>query len=70
MPDTVIDRFNILGKDQQDLFVFTGHRDQLIGDGDVELTWVHGDGDENEAPLIIWERKWYWLSRGWIGVSS
>ena len=38
MPDTFIDRVNILGKYQQDLFVSTDRKDWLIGDGDVELT--------------------------------
>ena len=52
MPDTVIDRVNLLGKYQQEQ-LFTDHKVQIIGDGDVELTGVDGDGDENEAPIKI-----------------
>ena len=47
IPDTVIDRVNILGKYQQELSVFTDHRGQIIVDGDVDLTGVDGDEDEN-----------------------
>ena len=32
---------------------FTYCKGWLIGDGDVELTWVDGYGYENEAPLKI-----------------
>ena len=49
MPDTVIGRVNILGKYQQELLVFTDSKGKLIGDGDVELTGVNEDGDENES---------------------
>ena len=55
--DTVIDRVNLLGKDQQELLVFTACKGQTIGDGDVELTEVDGDGDGdgdgNEAPIKL-----------------
>ena len=47
MPYEVIDRVNILGKYQQELSVFTDHRGQVIVDGDVDLTGVDGDEDEN-----------------------
>ena len=47
MPYEVIDRVNILGKYQQELSVFTDHRGQIIVDGDVDLTGVDGDEDEN-----------------------
>ena len=33
--------------------VYTYHKGQLIGYGDVKLTGVDGDGDENEAPIKI-----------------
>ena len=45
MPDTVIDRVNLLGKDQPEILVFTDRKGQIIGDNDVYLTGV--DGDEN-----------------------
>ena len=51
MPDTVIDRVNLLGKDQPEILVFTDRKGQIIGDNDVYLTGV--DGDENQAPLQI-----------------
>ena len=53
MRDTVIYRVNILGKYQRELLVFTGHKDQIIENGDIKLTGVAGDGDENEAQLKI-----------------
>ena len=53
MPDTFIDLVNLLGKHQQDLLIFTHRRGRLIGDGNVGLKGVDGDGDENEAPLKI-----------------
>ena len=46
MPDTVIDRVNILGKDKQELLVFNDCKGWLIGDGD-------GDEDKNDSPLKI-----------------
>ena len=51
MPDTVIDRFNLLGKYQHDILIFTDCKGRIIGDGDVELTVVDGDGDENDPSL-------------------
>ena len=51
MPDTVIDRFNLLGKDQPEILAFSDRKGRLIADGDVELTGV--DGDEKEASLKI-----------------
>ena len=57
MPDTGIDRVNILVKYQQELLVFTSHKGRLIGDGDVDLTGVDGDGDENEAPLKVEDKN-------------
>ena len=45
MPATVIERVNILGKDQQELLVFTDCKGRIIGDGDVDIKGV--DGDEN-----------------------
>ena len=53
MPDTVIDRVDILVKHQQELLVFTDHRGLIIGDGDVDLTGLDRSGGENEAPLKI-----------------
>ena len=53
MPDTVIDWVNILGKYQQYLLVFTYCKVRIIGDGNVGLTGVDGDGDENWSPLKI-----------------
>ena len=53
MPDTVIDPLNLLGKYQQELLVITDCKGWIIGDGDVELTGMDGNGDENEAPLKI-----------------
>ena len=37
--------------------IFTDPKGRIIGDGDVELTGVDGDGDENEAPLKIENKK-------------
>ena len=48
--DTVIDRVNLLGKEQPEIFIFTNIRDQLIRDDDVKITGV--DGDEKEAPIL------------------
>ena len=53
MPDTVIYRFNILGKYQHGILIFTDSKGQLIGDCDVELTGVDGDWDGNKAPLKL-----------------
>ena len=53
MPDTVINQVNLSGKYQQELLIFTDCKGQLIGDGDVKITGLYGDGDENEAPLKI-----------------
>ena len=47
MSDTVIDRVNILGKDQRYLLVFTGFRGRLAVDGNIKLTGVDGYGDAN-----------------------
>ena len=49
MPDTFIDRVNILGKYQQYILIFTNHNGRLIGDGDVELIGVDGYGNETES---------------------
>ena len=35
------------------MLVFTDHRGQLIVGGDLELTGVYGDENENESPLKI-----------------
>ena len=51
IPDTFIDWVNILGKNQQDLLVFADCKEQIIGDGDVELIGVDGYGNETESPL-------------------
>ena len=53
IPDKVIDRVNLLGKYQQQLLVSTDNKVQLIGYGNVKITGVDGDGDENEAPINI-----------------
>ena len=53
MPDTVIDWVNLPGKYQQELLVYADLMGQSIGDCDVKITGVDGDGDENEAPLKI-----------------
>ena len=53
MPDTVIDRVNLLVKYQQDLLVFTDCKGQIIGDGDVDLIVLDGGGYENESPLKL-----------------
>ena len=37
MPDTVIYWVNLLGKYQQELFVFADCKGRIVGDGDVEL---------------------------------
>ena len=47
MPDTIIYRVNILVKYQQELLVFTDIKGWIIGDSDVDLTGVYGDGDEH-----------------------
>ena len=47
MHDIVIDRVNILKKYQPELLVFTDRKVQLIGDGNVKITEVGGDGDKN-----------------------
>ena len=59
MPDMFIDQVNLLIKDQQELLVFTYCKGRIIGDGDVDLTGVDGDGGENEAPLKI--ENWNYL---------
>ena len=51
--DKVIDRVNPIWKCQESILVFTDHKVQIIGYGDVELTGMDGYGDENEAPLNI-----------------
>ena len=53
MPDKVIERVNILGKYQPDLLVFTDGKGRIIVGGDVDLTGVEGDENENQAPLKI-----------------
>ena len=53
MPDIVIDRVNLLGNHQQQILVFTDNKGRLIGDDDIDLTGVGGDGDKNKAPLKI-----------------
>ena len=53
MPDTVINKFNILGKYQQELLGFTDCTGRLIGYGDFEFTGADGEGGENEVPLKI-----------------
>ena len=53
MPNTFIDRVNLLGKDQQEIVAFTDRKGQIIGYGDVQLTGVDWDGYENEALLKI-----------------
>ena len=57
MPDTFIDRVNILGKYQQYILIFTNHNGRLIGDGDVELIGVDGYGNETESPLKNWNKN-------------
>ena len=47
MPETVIDQVNILGKYQQYHLEFTDRKSLIIGDGDVKLTGVDGDWNEN-----------------------
>ena len=42
-----------MGKDRQEILVFTDHKGRIIKDSDVDLTWVDGYGDENEAPLKV-----------------
>ena len=59
MPDTVIYRFNMLGKYQQEILVFTDYRFQIIGDGDVYIKGVDGNGDENQAPLKIGNENYF-----------
>ena len=44
MLDTVIERVSILVIDQQEILVFTDCKDQIIRDGNVELTGVDGGG--------------------------
>ena len=51
MPDTVIDRVDILVKHQQEMLLFTDSRGQIFGYGDVDITGVDVYGDENEVPL-------------------
>ena len=47
MPDTFIEWFNLSEKYQQEILVFPDCKGQLIGDGDVNITGVDGNGDEN-----------------------
>ena len=51
MTDTVIDQVNILEKYQQELLVLTDCKIRIVGDGDVDIIFVDGHGDLNEAPL-------------------
>jgi hypothetical protein len=53
MPQTVIDRVNLLGKDQPELFIFTDHKGQPIGD----VEDLHGaedlaEDDDVELPGV------------------
>jgi hypothetical protein len=48
MPDTVIDRVNLLGKDQQEQLVFTDCKGCPIGD--IELPGVDGDEASHITP--------------------
>ena len=45
MPDIVIDRVNLLGTYQPDLFLFTDCKGRLIGDSDIKITGVDKYGD-------------------------
>ena len=53
VPIIVIDWFNLFGKYQQDILVFTDRKSWIIGDGDVALIGVDGGGVESEAPPKI-----------------
>ena len=53
MPDTVIDWVDLIGKYLQYILLFTDCKGWLIGDGDVEISVVHGDGNENDALIKI-----------------
>ena len=48
MPDTVIERVNVIGKDQPEELVFRDRHGHAIGD--VELPGVYGD--ETQTPKI------------------
>ena len=48
MPDKVIYRVIILVKYQPELLVFTDRKGWILGDGDVKITGVDGDGDGDE----------------------
>jgi hypothetical protein len=50
MPQTVIDRVNILGKDQPEQFIFTDRKGRLIGD--VELPSLDELDDPNEQTPV------------------
>ena len=49
--DTVIDQFNILVRDHQQILLFNNRKGRLIRYSNIKITGV--DGDENEAPLKI-----------------
>ena len=51
--DIAIDWVNLLGKDKQELLVFTDFRGQIFGDGDSYITVVDEDGYEKETLLKI-----------------
>ena len=53
MPDTVIDWVDLIGKYLQYILLFTDCKGWLIGDGDVDISVVHGDGNENDALIKI-----------------
>ena len=53
MSDTIIYWVNLLVTYQKELLVFTDHKGELIGDGNVDLTCLDGGRYESEAKLKI-----------------
>ena len=51
IPQTVINRVNILGNNQPELFIFTNRKVQKIGESDI--TGV--EGDQNGTPKTLIE---------------
>ena len=58
MPQTVIDRVNLLGKDQPELFVFTDRKGRPIGDIDIT---DQAQEDLDDAPPS--------KSQEWMGIK-
>ena len=51
IPQTVINRVNVLGKDQPENFIFTNRKGRKIGESKI----IGVEGDQNVTPQILIE---------------